>query len=66
LGAALCGVAALIHHLTNITTNFYDVYISLPLRIEAWIANARVDKSSARPTEFVGSDETGEQRRSLA
>lgn len=66
LGAALCGVAVLIRHLTNITTNFYDVYISLPLRLEDWFANAQDDKSSARPTEFVDRDENEAQNGSLA
>jgi len=47
LGALLAGSATAIRHLTNITTNFYDVYISVPLRIEEWLRNMGDDDSSS-------------------
>jgi hypothetical protein len=49
LGALLAGGATAIRHLTNITTNFYDVYISVPLRIEEWLRNMGDDDSSSGP-----------------
>ncbi len=50
LGAILGALATTIRHITNIATNFYDVYISIPLRIEDWVrAMMGVDDSSSDP-----------------
>ncbi|MBW2293488.1 MAG: hypothetical protein JRG89_17660 [Deltaproteobacteria bacterium] len=43
LGATLSGIAVLIRHVTNIMTNFYDVYVSIPLRIEGWVTGVEED-----------------------
>lgn len=53
LGASLSGFAVLLRHLTNITINFYDVYISVPLRVEEWLRNMRDDDPPTRPRSRV-------------
>ena len=70
LGATLSGIASLIRHLTNITTNFYDVYISIPLRVEEWVRSMRDDEPPARPpsslNQITGHDEARVRGGSLA
>ena len=43
LAAVLGGISVLIRHMTNITTNIYDVYISVPLRVEEWVQGMNDD-----------------------
>ncbi|MCH7869617.1 MAG: hypothetical protein IH881_18130 [Myxococcales bacterium] len=57
LGITLMCVASLIRHLTNITINFYDVYISIPLRVEEWARNTHDGEPTNRP--FPGSSDVG-------
>jgi hypothetical protein len=44
-GAMLSGVAGMIRHLTNIILNAYDVYVSIPLRIERWVRGMGDDET---------------------
>ncbi len=50
LQAILSGFASFVHHLTNIMINIYDVYVSVPLRIEGWVRGARDDEPPTRPS----------------
>jgi hypothetical protein len=48
----------LVRHATHITTNLYDVYISVPLRLEEWIGRMGDDQtpggeSDTRPRDIA-------------
>ena len=63
LGATLNVIAMLIRHLTNITTNFYDVYISIPLRIETWVTGVEEeDPPERRGSRMSALDDPDETR----
>ncbi len=58
LAAVLSGISVLVRHATHITTNLYDVYISVPLRLEEWIGRMGDDQtpggeSDTRPRDIA-------------
>ncbi len=48
LGVTLSCIAGLIRHVTNIILNIYDVYISIPLRIEQLVRRGEGDEPPTR------------------
>jgi len=48
LGVTLSCIAGLIRHVTNIILNIYDVYISIPLRIEQLVRRGEDDEPPTR------------------
>ena len=61
LATLLAGLSAAFQHLTNIATNFYDVYISIPLRIEGWVRGTRNDDDPPKKPRSNGVNK-GERR----
>lgn len=63
IAGLLTGLAAALRHLTNIVTNFYDVYISVPLRIEEWVSRLRGEElPPLRPPVLEASDRKARAR----
>jgi len=71
LAAVLSGASVLVRHATHITTNLYDVYISVPLRLEEWVERmsddeTRGDDSGSRPKDLGVQSDVRVQGGSLA
>ena len=52
--------AHVIRHATGLVTNCYDVYIGIPLRIEAWVRGRRGDREHSRTSLSASGEVRGE------